>query len=157
MEFKEMINLVYYRRWFNLAGIVLIMLAVSSCFGDMTQYKRIGDTKYYLVESVDGDVADLHYYIEKENCFGEIVPYNGFAKDIYWNDKYIMIKCSDRSSMKLINYCIIEQYGRDDEYIPWVVHEYKTKKEFEEAKRKFGLTEKNMNYTDTNIPWRLHW
>jgi len=156
MEIKEMKNLLFIRKWHYFASIVLMLLVVSSCFGDITQYKRIGETDYYLVETEDGIYTDIYYYIDEESGFGESVKYKGFVKEIYWNDKYLIVKCTNRESQKIINYCIIEQYGRNDKYIPWKVHEYATKQEFEKAKIKFGLDEKKMNYTDSYIPWSLH-
>ena len=116
--------------------IIIVILLFSSCvFGDITQYKQIGDTEYYLVEST-GNVpyVNIHYYKYKDG-FGESVKYKGFAKDIYWND----------------------QHSRNNTYAPWKVYEYATEKDFEEAKRKYGLEEEKMNYTDSSIPWRLHW
>ena len=67
------------------------------------------------------------------------------------------MKCTNRDSRIIINYCIIEQHSRNNTYAPWKVYEYATEKDFEEAKRKYGLEEKKMNYTDSSIPWRLHW
>jgi hypothetical protein len=36
------------------------------------------------------------------------------------------------------------------------VYEYQTEKEFESAKKKLGLNEKEMEYTSSCIPWSLH-
>ena len=138
--------------------IIIVILLFSSCvFGDITQYKQIGDTEYYLVEST-GNVpyVNIHYYKYKDG-FGESVKYKGFAKDIYWNDEFIIVKCTNRDSRIIINYCIIEQHSRNNTYAPWKVYEYATEKDFEEAKRKYGLEEEKMNHTDSSIPWRLHW
>ena len=84
--------------------IIIVILLFSSCvFGDITQYKQIGDTEYYLVEST-GNVpyVNIHYYKYKDG-FGESVKYKGFAKDIYWNDEFIIVKCTNRDSRIIIN------------------------------------------------------
>ena len=142
-----------YNKWYTHIGLSLILLfLVCSC--DITQYKRIGITGYYLMESIGNEpYADMRYY--KDGLFSESVKYKGFAKDLYWNDKYIIVKCTNKNSQDIINYCIIEQYGGDNEYVPWVVHQYATEKEFEEAKATFGLEEEKMGYTDSKIPLTL--
>lgn len=145
-------NSIIIKRWCSYTGIpFVLLLLVSACIGDITQYKKLGDTEYYLVEGIDGGYVDLYYRND-----GESVKFRGFAKDIFWNEEYIIVKCTNRESNKIINYCIIEQYGRNNTYAPWKVYEYATKKEFDAAKKEFGLDEGKMNYTDTNIPWSFH-
>jgi hypothetical protein len=81
---------------------------------------------------------------------------HGDIKYVYWNDDYIIIKCTDGDSQKIMNYCIIEQHGRNSPYVPWIVHEYGTEGEYKTAIDSIGLVEENLNFTDTHIPWRLH-
>ena len=52
-------NLLFIRKWHYFASIVLMLLVVSSCFGDITQYKRIGETDYYLVETENLDLVKV--------------------------------------------------------------------------------------------------
>ena len=139
---------------------MMLVFLLSSCFfGDLTRYKRVGDTEYYLVEAVGAEPhVRLHYNIKDEKWFGEGVIHKGFAKDIYWNEDYIIVKCTDRESQEIISYCIIEQYGRASKYHPWVSHEFATEQEYETAKKEFGIDETRMNYTDSYLgPFAIHW
>lgn len=134
---------------------LMLLFLICSCLGDITQYKRIGDTDYFLVDS-DNDTYDIRYYISEKDGFSESVEHSGFIKDIYWNKKYIIIKCADKDFQNIISYCIINQHSRNNPSVPWEVYEYITEKEFENAKHSLRINEKEMNYTNTNIPWKLH-
>lgn len=136
--------------------LFIIMIPIVPFCGDITQYKRIGETNYYLVESLGNEpYSDLHYRYENKH-FGESVKYKGFAKDLYWNDTYLIIKCTGKRSTEINNYCIIKQQSSSQKNVPWEVYEYQTEKEFESAKKKLGLNEEEMEYTSSCIPWSLH-
>ena len=141
-------------------AIVLLLLLIPTLllcgffFGDITQYKRIGNTDYSLVEGMAAEGKPLAEIMHNEEGGFIGLSYEGFAKDIYWNDDYLIVKCSDRNSETIINYCIIEQ--KSNRRVPWRINEYKSKVDFEKAKQKLGLDESKMNYTDNHIPWSLH-
>ena len=141
--------------------VVIIVICIASIFilpfcGDITQYKRIGNTKYYLFEHF-GNAArtDLRYRYDND-FWGENVKFEGLVKDVYWNKTYIIIKCTSEKSTEITYFCIIRQQGVCHQNVPWDIYEYHTEKEFEEAKQRLSLDEDKMGYTDAHIPWSLH-
>ncbi|MCM1078170.1 MAG: hypothetical protein NC344_01765 [Bacteroidales bacterium] len=141
---------------------IILFLGAWGC-GDITQYKRIGNTSFYLVETMaissEGHPLPNLYYSQnpyKDGFSG--INQKGIPYRIFWNERFIVIKCSDINSKKIINYCIIKDLkttnkNPDDNYN---LHEYNRKDEYEEAMRFFGLNESEMFQTDNNIPWSLH-
>ena len=141
----------------HIYALLVLFFLLYSCISDITQYKRIGDTEYYLVESFGNEsYADLRYRKDADDFFSESIKYRGFAKDVYWNSEYIIIKCTEKNSREITNYCIIKQYSKNNSHVPWEVHEYATEMEFEDAKQLFNLDEEKMNHTNADIPWHLH-
>ena len=146
-----------------IALIPILFFFVAWGLGDITQYKRIGDTNFYLVETMaessEGKPLPGLYYSrnpQKEGFSGTNLGAIPFQ--LLWNNTYIVVKCTDRDSKRLIKYCIIKFcntsiHGRAGNY---VLHEYTTKKEYERAMGYYGLNESEMNQTDNRIPWSLH-
>ena len=148
-----------------LSVIVLILMLLLGVwgFGDITQYKRIGDTNFFLVEtmaeSLEGrPLPDLYYSRNAGKDGFSGVNQRGIPYQIFWNGHFLVVKCSDRDSKRTINYCIIEfsdspisnRTGNYD------LHEYAGKREYEKAMLFFGLKESEMNQTDSRIPWSIH-
>lgn len=145
--------------------IYAICVIIAGCFlfigifsGDITQYKRIGTTNYYLVESMtesaDGGLLS-NLYFKDEIGFGESIKIKGYPKHIFWNENYIIVKCSDVYKNHIINYCIIKQVDNQrDAYHSF--QEHNDSIEYKSAMSILGLDETKMNYTDDNIPWSLH-
>ncbi len=76
--------------------VSLFLLLLLIFCGDINQYKRIGETHFYLVESFatskDGKpLANLHYEFNNEKTPGEGVGIKGFPKCISWNEDYMII------------------------------------------------------------------
>lgn len=141
---------------------IILFLGVLGC-GDITQYKRIGNTNFYLVETMaispEGYPLPNLYYSQnpRKNGFSGINQ-KGIPYQIFWNERFLVVKCSDTDSGKIINYCVMEDLKTTNKNPGnnYNLHEYATKKEYEEAMKLFGLNEIEMNQTDNNIPWSLH-
>ena len=136
--------------------IMLLMISV-----DIRLYKRIGDTNFYLVESVGSTVEDgktpshLYYrYDWDEESLGEGLGLCGFPKQLFWNDKHLCLTNITYSNGQINDtiYYIIEIEKRNELNI----YKYETEAEFKSAEKELGLDESKMNHTDDNLPWSLH-
>ncbi len=84
------------------------------------------------------------------------VDLEGFPKHIYWNNDYILVKCTDGDKKGIITYCIIKLLGKYDFIEERDVRVFHNKNEYEAAKYQLHLDESKMDYTDDTIPWSLH-
>ncbi len=146
-----------------IALIPILVLLVALGYGDIMQYKRIGDTNFYLVETMamssNGKPLPGLYYSQNTSEEGFCgINLGAVPSQILWNCRYIVVKCIDRDNKKLISYCIIKilKTSSFDPADNYELHEYTKKDEYEKAMRNFGLKESEMNHTDNIIPWSLH-
>lgn len=91
---------------------LLIFFVIMLGFTDVKQYKRIGDTNFYLVETMayssnGKPIPGLFYSGNPRKAGFAGVSCMGVPLQIFWNDRYLVLKCTDRDSKRLINYCII--------------------------------------------------
>lgn len=142
-----------------LGGMVLaFLLILGAICVDILQYKRIGDTNFYLVEPDGFPWPQIYYSRPSDRGFYGLET-EGFPYYIYWNDSIVIVKHSDSARKRLINYCIIKDLKINDTINienNYELHEYMTKKEYEKAMDCLGLKESEMNQTDSSIPWSLH-
>lgn len=140
-------------------GMVLaFLLILGAICVDILQYKRIGDTNFYLVEPDGFPWPQIYYSRPSDRGFYGLET-EGFPYYIYWNDSIVIVKHSDSARKRLINYCIIKDLKTNDTINidnDYELHEYQTKKEYEKAMDCLGLKESEMNQTDSSIPWSLH-
>ena len=89
--------------------IIILLLTVKFVtlllflFGDISQYKQIGDTNFYLLPNEIGQESFLYHNGGKEGVFYPIY-HKGLVHDVYWNKQYIIIKCNQK---KVENWYII--------------------------------------------------
>lgn len=150
------------RRLSLMTVLIPISVFLAACV-DLLQYKRIGYTNFYLVETMantsEGNPLPGLFYSRnpsKEGFSG--ISLDGVPFQIFWNDSYIVVECTDREGKGLIKYYIIKllSTSSDDSVDNYEVYEYATKNEYVKAMGYYGLQKSEMNHTDNRIPWRLH-
>lgn len=133
------------------------MTILTGCIiGDHWQYKRIGETDFYLGELMSPK-PDLYY--TKNPKFGfKGVNQRKTPKHIFWNDSILVVKCSDKLDGAITNYCIIKMFKTKncDSWEDYELIQYATHEEYVQAMNALGLKESEMCYTDNSIPWSLH-
>lgn len=141
----------------------LVILTISVCFFwfafifvffyDNTQYKQIGDTNFYLRpnELGEGSGSFLFHDGGEESLFFPI-NHNGSVHDVYWNQQYVIIKCSEQ---KKENWYIIRNL-KYYSYPEFGIKHYLNENDYNRSLDSLGISEKNMEHTDGSIPWRLH-
>lgn len=141
---------------------IILFLGALGC-GDITQYKRIGNTNYYLVETMaissEGTPLPNLYYSQNPGKDGfSGINQKGIPYLIFWNERFVVVKCSDINSKRITNYCIIENFKTTNKNPDknYNLHEYATMEEYKEAMKLFGLNEIEMYQTNNSIPWSLH-
>ena len=160
MEDKKMrLNIIKVPLYtFILFAFLFVLLFVLISI-DYTPYKRIGKTEYYLLETMaqssDGSALPGLYRLVGDNYVG--VSLSGYPKHIFWDNDYILVKCTDGNRNDIITtYCIIKQVGKYDYLEKWDVRLFSDSKDYETAIKKLHLDEFKMDYTDAKIPWSLH-
>ena len=147
MEIKKIINSVLFIDLFLICSWVL-----SSC--DITQYKQIGDTNFYLLPDWEGHGSYLHHSGGERGGFYNIT-HEGIVNDVYWNQQFLIIKC-----------CLSENHAISHWYIMKNIKKYSWKgfdikifvnsTDYNNAIDSMGLSEKVMEHTDGTIPWCIH-
>ena len=104
------------------AGLALWLLLFVIVFisSKNTQYKRIGDTDFYLMhDNLNREGPSLFCNIKKGAFKG--VSNSGKIEDVYWNKDYILLECTksaDYSQHKI--FCIIKQHVKSKKHdLPW--------------------------------------
>ena len=150
------------RRLLLMTVLIPISVFLAACV-DLLQYKRIGDTNFYLVETManssDGRPLPGLYYSRNPSEKGfSGISLDGVPYQIFWNNSYIVVVCTDREGKIIAKYCIIKILitSSADCADDYEVYEYATKNEYEKAMCYYGLKPSEMNHTDNRIPWRLH-
>lgn len=98
-----------------ICSLIMVFL-IGTNAGDRMQYKRIGKTDFYLVESFASSpegkpLPRIHRLVD--NCYVGL-SVNGFPKDIFLDKDYILLKCTDASGKGYTNFCIIKQNVQND-------------------------------------------
>lgn len=95
------------------------------------------------------------YYSTYKAVFEDVQTQNSI-EDVYWNDDYILLVCTDLDFAKGQHYYVLRQkpdFRRKGS--PWNMREYTSIDKYEEVKDSLGLDEARMQHTDGNIPWRI--
>jgi len=119
-------------------------------FSDNSQYKQIGDTHFYLLPNGTGQESLLYHDGGEDASFFPI-NHEGLVHDVYWNQLYIIIKCSQQENE---NWYIIKNI-KEYNYPKFDIQHFFNEKDYESALDSLGISEKNMEHTDGTIPWNL--
>lgn len=141
MEIKKIIILL-------IAAFIPLSLFL---FSDISQYKQIGDTHFYLLPNEMGQESFLYHDGREDGVFYPI-QHKGIVRDVYWNQQYIIIKCSQQ---KKKNWYVIRNL-KDYNYPKFDVKHYSNVTDYQSALDSLGVSERNMEHTDGRIPWSLH-
>lgn len=133
--------------------LCIALFILSSC--DISQYKRIGNTNYYLS---DGATSKYIFFLQSKK-YGTFEPisHKGIIQEIRWNNKYIILKCSKTSKDCNISYWYIMNYFEDK--MDWKnldIKEFVRLSDYQKALKAMHISECHMSYTNGNIPWSLH-
>lgn len=136
--------------------IIILIIAVFVplslfLFSDISQYKQIGDTHFYLLPNGIGQESLLYHDGEKEALFFPI-NHEGLVHDVYWNQQYIIIKCSQQED----EHWYIIRNIKDYNYPKFEIQHFLNENDYESALDSLGISEKCMEHTDGSIPWSLH-
>ena len=142
-------------------GLIFILLLFLLFAGDIIQYKRIGNTNFYLVEIMTMDsngkmLPDIYWRENVSEDYFLHVNVKGFPKIVYWDNNYILVHSSDNKSDEIFSYSIITQNLKQDNGVQWDVQSYDSIVTYQLALHRLGLDETKMDSTDTKIPRSLH-
>ena len=139
MEIKKVITIFL---------ISVLLPLFLSC--DNLQYKKIGDTNFYLFPDSQGNGACLYFSEDKEVFFPIINE--GIVSDIYWNQQYIIAKCNKKN-----NKCwYLMKNVKDYNWKEFEIKQFLNAKDFEKALDSMGISLKHMKHTDGTIPWCIN-
>ena len=141
MEIKKIILLLI---------VVFVPLSLF-LFSDISQYKQIGDTHFYLLPNEMGQESFLYYDGGEESVFYPI-NHKGTVHDVHWNQQYIIIKCREQKKENWYLIRNIEVYN----YPAFDIKHYLNEIDYQSAIDSLGVSESNMEHTDGTIPWSLH-
>lgn len=120
-------------------------------FSDISQYKQIGDTNFYLLPDDIGNESFLYHDGGNKGVFYPIY-HNGIVHDVYWNQQFIIIKCTQQ---KKENWYIIKNIN-DYDYSQFNVQHFVNANDYHSALDSLKISEIKMEHTDGVIPWSLH-
>lgn len=132
-----------------------------ACFwgGDITQYKQIGDTHFFLLPHPDGGGAYLYHDANSKGMFYPIIGYgstgDGIVCDVLWNEQYIIAKCSESGKKPIEKWYILKNID-DYHYKEFAIRQFLNEKDYMAALDSIGVAERDMEHTDGHIPWSLH-
>lgn len=141
-------------KWLSISTITVCFfyfLFIFVFFYDNIQYKQIGNTNFYLMPNAQGEESFLYHDGGEKGIFYPI-NHNGVVHDVYWNQQYVIIKCSEQ---KKENWYLIRNL-KDYNYPKFDIKHYLNEIDYQSAIDSLGVSESNMEHTDGNIPWSLH-
>lgn len=149
-----------FRTFFCMGLIVFFVIIAPITLGENLQYKRIGNTNFYLMEtyaiSKEGlPLANLYYKYDDSETYEGVCMY-GYPLYIMWNSDYVITKNYDGNHSKIISYNIIRVYQSKSTNKPFKVYEFLTKSAYYIGLHNLGIDEQILKCTDNNIPWSLH-
>lgn len=137
---------------FVLVSLLLLLL------NDYCSYsRRIGNTHFYLVESMaiskTGKSLAILCYKSEDNSgyYGGDTP--GFPRYILWNDKYLISKNFDGNNPEIIEYVIISFNSINKHGEMKNVHRFQDKNTYYKYLKQIKLSEADMDKTDNHIAW----
>lgn len=120
-------------------------------FYDNIQYKQIGNTNFYLMPNAQEYESFLYHDGGEEGIFNPI-NHKGIVHDVYWNQQYIIIKCSEQKD----EYWYLMRKIKDYNYSKFRIQHFWDENDYKRFLDSLGISEKNMEHTDGTIPWSLH-
>lgn len=137
-----------------IAFVVIMAFLPLSC--DITQYKRIGDTHFYLLRpDWEGKGAHLYHDGGDPDPVGFFsIKHEGIVTDVYWNRQYVIIKCI-QSENDATKYRYIMKNTEDYDWKELEVRQFLNVMDYKMAIDSLGLSENKMEHTDGTIPWRI--
>lgn len=142
MEVKKIIRILLIA----ILGLMSLLL-----FSDISQYKQIGDTHFYLLPNELGQESFLYHDGGEEGVFYPI-SHKGIVHDVYWNQQFIIIKCSHQEEE---NWYIINNI-KDYNYPEFNIQHFLSEYDYQRALDTMKVYEIKMEHTDGIIPWSLH-
>ena len=133
--------------------IILVIAALLPFSCDFTECKRIGDTNFYLLPDWQGRGSYLYHDDDERGGFFPIT-HEGIVRDVYWNQRFVIIKCS-QSDDHSIKYWYIMNNIKKYSWNRFEIKQFQNVGEYEIALDTIGVSEKQMNHTDGTIPWRI--
>lgn len=161
MEIKKVKNILITILKFSLIALVVAFLLPKIIFFDNIQYKRIGNTNFYLLQEQLGVESHLKLKEDGSSLFFDM-GHKGVVNDVYWNEDYIIIKCRNRSEndSQIIDSQIRFWYIiKNLEYYNWKEFDmkmYSDQTDYNKALDSIGINENVMKHTDGNIPWGIN-
>lgn len=132
--------------------VIVIFISLSLfLFSDNSQYKQIGDTHFYLLPNESGKESFLYHDGGEGGMFYPI-NHQGIVHDVYWNQQFIIIKCSQQREE---NWYIIKNI-KDYSYSKFNILNFTNEDDYQRALDSLKIYEIKMEHTDGNIPWGLH-
>lgn len=120
-------------------------------FYDNIQYKQIGNTNFYLMPNDHGEGAFLYHDGGEEGVFYPI-NHKGIVRDVYWNQQFVIIKCSQQRDE---NWYLIRNL-KDYNYSEFNIQCFTNEGDYQSALDSLKIYEIKMEHTDGSIPWSLH-
>ena len=106
---------------------------------------------YLCFSNEMGQESFLYHDGGEEDIFFPI-NHKGTVHDVYWNQQYIIIKCSEQ---KEENWYLMRNI-KDYNYPKFDIKHYLNENDYKRSLDSLGISEKNMEHTDGTIPWSLH-
>ena len=140
-----------FMKWTNFQTLLLAGFLLLSC--DNTQKRQIGDTHFFLMEDEQGNGSLLYHNEGSQHPFYAIT-HEGVVDDVYWDNHYIIVKCSQPES-DTIQYWYILNNIEEYDWKMFEVRQFHSALDYNAALDSMGLSEKQMDHTDGTIPWRI--
>lgn len=101
-----------------------------ACFfgGDITQYKQIGKTHFFLMPHPDGSGSYLYHDANSKGMFYPI-SHNGIVCDVLWNGQYIIAKCSESGKGPIEQWYILKNID-DYDYKEFAIRQFFNEKDY---------------------------
>lgn len=132
--------------------LIAILIPLSLLlFSDISQYKQIGDTHFYLLPDEIGTESVLYHDGGDRGVFYPI-NHKGIVQDVYWNQQYIIIKCSQQNEE---NWYIIKNI-KDYIYSKFNIQHFTNENDYQRAIDSMKIDETTMGHTGGDVPWSLH-
>lgn len=135
--------------------IITVLLPLSLIlFSDNSQYKQIGDTKFYLLPDWEGNGSFLYHSGDLRDGFYNIKHY-GVINEVYWNNQFVICKCGESHKDSISHWYILKNI-KEYNYKEFHMKQYNNANDYESALDSLHISEKSMKHTNGKIPWRIH-
>ncbi len=135
-------------------AILFLMRLFIGC--DITQYKQIGKTNFYLLPDVNDGVESFLYHGIRPGGWFEPVYTEGSVHDVFWNQDILIIKSTEKKKKQEQEHWCIMNNLKELNYPDLNTKHFDNERDYQKTLDSLGLQEKNMEHTDGSIPWSLH-